>query len=118
MGIGPLRSEGTMGYEEMIVHIKYLLDASWGENWGSFVPDGPNVVDPTNVQYPIIIHYLSTMQPGLIGRTAREIKPRYRHSEIQEDVNGTLPPSVSIYGQVFDAEVVFEVWGETNTEVD
>lgn len=115
----PLQSGGTMDYEEMVKTIKYLLDASWGSEWGSLTPEGPNVTDPTNVEYPIILHYLTEMRPGVIGKNGtREIKPRYRYTGFNEDANGTLPPAVTIYGQVFDAEVVFEVWEETNAQVD
>lgn len=114
----PLQSEGTLDYEGLITTLKYLLDASWGPEWGALSPDGPNVVDPTSVSYPIITHYLREMRPGKIGNNAREIKPRPRYHAVNEEVNGTQPPGVTIYGQVFDAEVVFEVWEDTNFKVD
>ncbi|MES9681827.1 hypothetical protein ABWK22_02680 [Gottfriedia acidiceleris] len=114
----PTQANGSMDYEEMTKTVKYLLDAAWGPKWGSFTPDGPNVTDETNVEYPIILHYISEMRPGLIGKNTRELKPRHRYSAINEDLNGTLPPVVKIYGQVFDAEVVFEIWEETNAKVD
>lgn len=107
-----------MDYEEMTKTIKYLLDAAWGPKWGSFTPDGPNVTDEKNVEYPIILHYLTDMRPGLIGKNTRELKPRQRYYGINEDTNGTLPPATKVYGQIFDAEIVFEVWEETNAQVD
>lgn len=65
----PTQANGSMDYEDMTKTIKYLLDAAWGPKWGSFIPDGPNVTDDKHVEYPIIVHYLSVMQPGLIGKT-------------------------------------------------
>lgn len=114
----PTQANGSMDYEDMTKTIKYLLDAAWGPKWGSFIPDGPNVTDDKHVEYPIIVHYLSVMQPGLIGKNTREIKPRQRYLAFNEDSNGTLPPATKIYGQVFDAEIVFEIWEETNARVD
>lgn len=114
----PTQANGSMDYEDMAKTIKYLLDAAWGPKWGRFIPDGPNVTDDKHVEYPIIIHYLSVLQPGLIGKNTREIKPRQRYLAFNEDPNGTLPPATKIYGQVFDAEIVFEIWEETNARVD
>jgi hypothetical protein len=114
----PLQASGTMDYEELIATLKYLLDAAWGQEWGKLSPDGPNVTDPTNVQYPIITYYLKEMRPGMIGNNTREIKPRQRFYAVNDEVNGTQPKAVKIYGQVMDAEVVFEVWEETNGKAD
>ncbi|MFE7817792.1 hypothetical protein ACFU1R_06260 [Priestia megaterium] len=113
-----LKSSGTMDYEEMMKVIKYLLDASWGSKWGTFAPDGPNVNEPKNITYPIILHYLSILEPGTIGKDTKEIKPRFRSSYVNEDVNGNMPPVTKVYGQVFDAQIVFEIWEETNAQVD
>lgn len=113
-----LQSNGAMDYEDMIKTLKYLLDAAWGSDWGSFTPDGPNINDAKNIEYPIIIHYMTSMTPGLIGKDTREIKPRFRQSVLNENSNGDMPPITNIYGQVFDAEVVFEIWEETNAQVD
>lgn len=113
----PTQASGSMDYDEMTKTIKYLLDAAWGPKWGSFTPDGPNVTDEKNVEYPIILHYITDMRPGLIGKTTREVKPRQRYFGFNEDANGNLPPASKIYGQVFDAEVVFEIWEETNAQV-
>lgn len=114
----PLHSSGSMDYEEMMKTIKYLLDAAWGKNWGTFTANGPNTTDPKNVDYPVIVYGLKQLRPGVIGKTAREIKPRYRYFGINEDTNGSLPPATSVYGQVFDAEVEFEIWEETNERAE
>jgi hypothetical protein len=29
-----------------------------------------------------------------------------------------MPPVTKVYGQVFDAQIVFEIWEETNAQVD
>lgn len=114
----PQQANGTMDYDDFIKTLKYLLDASWGKNWGKFVPDAPNDVDPNNVDYPIILHYINEMRPGLIGNSTRETKPRYRYHAVNPNANGNQPPGSTIYGQVFDVEVVFEVWEETNAKVE
>jgi hypothetical protein len=114
----PLQASGSMDYEQMMTTIKYLLDASWGSTWGSFTPEGPNVTDPLNVEFPAIVHCLKSMRPGVIGKSGiRELKPRYRYTGLNEDTNGNNPPAATIYGQIFDAEVCFEIW-ETNGKAD
>lgn len=112
------QADGTMDYEQMMQTLKYLLDAAWGPNWGRITPDGPNVTDPNNLEMPIIVHYLNFLEPGLVGKTTRELRPRFRMLEREEDANGTMPPLVKVMGQVFDAEIVFEVWEETNFQVE
>lgn len=114
----PTQANGSMDYEGMTKMIKYLLDAAWGSEWGNFTPEGPNATDETNVEYPYIIHHLSEMVPGLIGKNTREIKPRIRYQGRNDEVNGSGAPGASVYGQIFDAEVVFEIWEETNEKVD
>ncbi|MEX3713555.1 hypothetical protein ABFV99_14220 [Cytobacillus horneckiae] len=114
----PTQANGSMDYEEMMKTIKYLLDAAWGPKWGSFTQDGPNVTDAKNVEYPVILHYIQEMIPGLIGKGVREIKPRIRYTDINKETNGNQPPATNILGQVFDAEIAFEVWEETNAQVE
>ncbi|MGK0536213.1 hypothetical protein [Bacillus sp. 'calajunan'] len=114
----PTQANGSMDYEDMTKTIKHLLDAAWGTQWGSFTAEEPTVTVDKPVAYPVIIHYLKLMQPGLIGKSIREIKPRQRYLAFNEDPKGTLPPATKVYGQVFDAEVVFEIWEETNARVD
>lgn len=114
----PTQAQGTMDYEDLMKTIKYLLDAAWGPKWGSFAPDGPNTTDAKNVDYPVIIHYIDSIIPGKIGNNTREIKPRHRYTAINKDTNGTQPPAIKILGQVFDAEIAFEVWEETNDQVE
>lgn len=113
-----LQSNGSMDYEQMIKTIKYLLDAAWGSNWGTFTSDGPNVTDARNVEYPIIVYSMTSLEPGLISADTREIKPRLRQSVFNDKTNGNMPPITNVYGQVFDAEIVFEIWEETNAKVD
>lgn len=114
----PLQSSGNMDYDEFVVVMKYLLDASWGENWGAFTPDNPNVTDAKNIKFPIIVHYLNELQPGVVGKGTKEIKPRYRYLGKNSTPDRANINATTIYGQMLDAEVVFEVWGETNGEVN
>lgn len=112
------RADGAMDYDQLTETIKYLLDAAWGPKWGQFTPDGPNVTNPHDINYPIIVHYLQHMEPGLVGKNTREIRPRYRQMEETPDANGTMPPLTKVMGQVFDGVIVFEVWEETNFQVN
>ena len=113
------QANGSLDYEGLMKTLKYLLDAAWGSKWGRFTPDGPNVTDPRNVEYPIVTYSLKELRPGQIGKNGtREIKPRYRHMDRNRDVNGTQPPAITIYGQVMEGEVTFEIWEETNAQAD
>ena len=114
----PSRAEGCLDYEELMKTIKYLLDASWGPDWGRFSPDGPNVSDPKNVEYPIVIHSIRELRPGLVGNTTREMKPRYRYTFQNEGTDGGEPAAMTVYGQLLDSEIVFELWEETNAALD
>lgn len=114
----PLQSGSTMDYDEFIRALKYLLDAAWGSKWGKFSAEGPNVSDPRNVEFPHITHNIGCLQPGMIGKNTREIKPRHRYFEAPREVNGTQPPARNIYGQVFETEMTFVIWEETNAQAD
>lgn len=113
------QANGSLDFEGLMKTLKYLLDAAWGPDWGRFSPDGPNVTDPRNVEYPIVTYGLQELRPGKIGKSGtREIKPRYRYMDRTRDVNGTQPPAVTIYGQVMEGEITFEIWEETNAQAD
>lgn len=116
-GKPPLQAQQSMDYEEFAKTLKYLLDAAWGDKWGSFSEEGPNQTDPKNVSYPIIVHSLEEFGPGLVGKNTREIKPRIRFIDAH-GTNGNNPPSTAIYGQVMQGVLVFEVFEETNAKAN
>lgn len=115
----PQQATDSMDYEGFMTVLKYLLDAAWGSDWGTFTPEGPNTNDPHDIQYPIITYIMDRMEPGKISKDGtREIKPRLRYIDRSRDVNGTQPPVTSIYGQVMEASISFEIWEETNAQAD
>lgn len=113
----PLQAKQSMDYEEFAKTLKYLLDAAWGEEWGSFSEEGPSLTDPKNVSYPIITHTLEGFEPGYIGKSTKEIKPRVRFIDTH-GTNGNSPPATAIYGQVMQGVLVFEVFEETNAKAN
>lgn len=113
----PLQATQTMDYEGFAKTLKYLLDAAWGDKWGSFSEEGPSQTDPKNVEYPIITHSLESFEPGYVGKSTREIKPRIRYVD-SHGTNGNNPPATAIYGQVMQGILVFEVFEETNAKAN
>lgn len=112
-----IQAEGNLDYDGFTTLMKRLLSAAWGDKWGIFTSDSPSGNDPTKVEFPIITYSLKFLRPGLVGKTTREIKPRQRFTDYRE-VDGTQPQATIIKGQVMDAEVVFEVWEESNAKVE
>lgn len=111
-----LQAEGSCNFDQFTDIMLRLLNAAWGENWGTFCEAFPNGLEPNNVQLPVITYTLKEMIPGVIGKNGtREIKPRYRDTFFQE-VNGSGPKAVEIYGRVFDCKVLFEIWEENNVK--
>jgi hypothetical protein len=113
---GRLRSDGNLTYHDFVLLLDTLLSAAWGKEWGTFLHVRPRGNLPTNQSLPLITYYLENMVPGKIGKDTKEIRPRYRTSEV-DSVNGTVQRT-NIYGQAFDASIVFEVWAPTNLEAE
>lgn len=110
------QAHGSSNFDEFTDVIKRLLDAAWGEGWGTFCEAFPNGTDPNNVDLPVITYLLKEMKPGVISKDGRrELKARHRGT-FRQEVNGTGPRIVEVYGRVFDCQVVFEVWAENNTK--
>jgi hypothetical protein len=111
------QSEGSLDYDGFTTLMKRLLTAAWGDKWGTFTSDAPSGNNPQNIEFPIITYSLKFMRPGEVGKGTREIRPRQRFID-NRDVDGTQPNSTIIKGQVMDAEIVFEVWEESNAKVE
>lgn len=110
------QADGSCNFDEFTDIVMRLLNAAWGEGWGTFCEAFPNGREPENVNLPVITYLLKEMQPGIISKSGtREIKPRHRGT-FRNEVNGTGPRIVEVFGRVFDCEVVFEVWAENNTK--
>jgi hypothetical protein len=109
-----LQAQRTCNFEEFTDIIFRLLNAAWGPDWGTFCEAFPNGTDPQNVKPPIITYKLVEMRPGQIGRDGtREMKARHRETIFPEDDQAT---AIEVFGRIFDATVVFEIWEESNTK--
>lgn len=111
-----MQADNSCNFDQFTDIVLRLLNAAWGEKWGTFCEAFPNGREPNNVKLPAITYTLKQMQPGIIGKQGtREIKPRHRGT-FRQDVNGVGPRVVEVFGRVFDCEVIFEVWEENNTK--
>lgn len=111
------QAESNLDYDGFTTIMKRLLTAAWGDKWGLFTADAPSGNDPANINFPIITYGLKYLRPGQVGKNTREIRPRQRFVETR-DVDGTQPSGTIIKGQVMDAEIVFEIWEESNSKVE
>lgn len=109
----PQQAEAACSFEDFTDLIHRLLNATWGPDWGTFTEAFPNGRDPKMVELPVITYTLKEMVPGVVGnRDTRELKPRQRHQfSFPDGKTGT-----TVYGQMLDCEVLFEVWEENNTK--
>lgn len=113
-----LESEQACDLNEFINLVHRLLNAAWGEEWGTFCEAFPNGQDPQNVKLPAITYMVKRKRPGLISKDGtREIKPRHRKDYLVPDGEDKVADLVSIYAQWLDHDIVFDVWAETNTEL-
>src|SRR5437764_8847648 len=109
-----LQANGTCDFEGFTDIIFRLLNAAWGTGWGTFVEAYPNNTDPQNIQTPVISYKLTEMMPGQIGKDGtREMKPRHRDTIFPP---GDPSTAIEVYGRIFDATVIFEIWEENNTK--
>jgi len=112
------QAEGNLDYDGFTTLMKRLLYAAWGDEWGVFTADAPSGTESEQVDFPVITYLLKFLRPGQVGKSAREIKARQRFIDYRPDANGTEAQAVTIYGQVMDAEVVFEIWEESNIKTE
>jgi hypothetical protein len=111
-----LQAQNSANFDQFTDIVMRLLNAAWGEGWGTFCEAFPNGTEPNSVKLPVITYMLKEMVPGVIGNQGtREIKPRHRGS-FKQEADGIGPQHIDVYGRVFDCEVVFEIWEENNTK--
>lgn len=113
---GRLRSNGALDFDGFTTMMHRLLSLSWGDDWGYFTEEFPTTTDSENIQYPAITYTIESMQPGLIGKNVREIKPRHR-SYVKEDVNGNSDEFIEIFGQTLDYVIEFQLFEENNKKL-
>ena len=98
-----LQAQKSCNFDQFTDIVMYLLNASWGEKWGTFCEAFPNGTDPNNVKLPVITYTLKEMTPGVISKSGtREIKPRHR-ATFTEDSDDQGPRAT-------------EVWEENNVK--
>lgn len=112
-----LKANKSANFNDLTDLIHKLLKAAWGENWGIFTQRYPNGTNPASVKFPIITYHSKRKKPGAFGKN-QEIKPRFREYYEATVTEGERPRKVNVYSQMFDHEVIFDVWAETNVEVD
>ena len=116
MNYPPTQADNSASYDDLTDMIKRLLDAAWGDDWGTFCEAFPNGREPNDVKMPVITYTLKSMKPGVINKAgAKELGARHRGT-FTEEVSGNGPQVVQVFGRVIDCEVVFEVWEENNTK--
>lgn len=114
-----MQSERSCSFIEFTDMMHRLLKAAWGDDWGSFMEAFPNGRDPENVKLPVITYRILQKLPGIVGKNeTREVKPRFRQSFAMVNPIEDGPTIMNVYSQVFDYQVVFELWEENNTQAD
>lgn len=105
-------------YDGFTTIVLYLLESAWGQNWGTFTEESPQLSDSNNITFPRVVYSIEEASPAVVGKDGtREIRPRIR--EIQEvELNGQGPSSVYVYGQRMDYYVSFTVYAENNRQLD
>lgn len=108
-----LQANKSATFDDFTSLIYQLLKVAWGSEWSEkFMHAFPNGTDPANVDLPIITYYSKRKKPGIVGKGTQEIKPRFRS---YHDHEGKM---INVYAQVFDHQVVFEIFEETNAKAD
>lgn len=111
-----LRAQRAANFDDFTSFIHKLLSAAWGKEWGVFTERFPNGRDPDSVQMPVITYHSKRKRPGIVGKNTQEIKPRFRE-EYYTNEEGQ-PEVINVYSQVFEHEVVFDIWADSNGVVD
>lgn len=114
-----LTSDQSCDFNQLTDMMKALLNAAWGSDWGTFTQAFPNGTDPQNVKMPVITYLLKEKRPGIVGNNrTQEIKPRFRQEVDNSESFEGGPRVLNIFSQMFDHDVVFEVWEENNAKAD
>lgn len=112
-----LKADGNLDYDAFTTLVGQLLRAAWGDKWGTYSSESPVGGDPNNVSTPVITYSLREMVIGKVGKNTMEMRARVRE-QIRQEVNGNAPAIIEVRGQLYDAQVVFECWEESNSKVE
>jgi hypothetical protein len=98
--------------DELAEHIRQILNAAWGDNWGEFGPELKEGDNPENIQLPQITYDLVTR----IIPDKKPIKPLQMDS-VKELVNGVPTGDYfNLYSQWFDCVMEFNICGANSLE--
>ncbi len=115
---GRLMSEdGALDYEGFTDLLYRLFSNAWGDGWGTFTEEFPSTTTPSDIAYPIITYSVVEMQPAMMGKNVREIKPRVR-SYNNVVVNGKSEDVVKVLAQRLDYVIEFRIWEENNKKLE
>lgn len=111
--IGRHTSDGNIStIDELADCIKIILDAAWGENWGTFKPciEKGDTVD--GIKGPIITYDINRREVS----ENTNIKPQLMDT-YKEIVDGKpTGDAIKVYRQWFDCIVEFDIWGRNSLE--
>lgn len=114
---GRLMSEGeALQYDDFTDLLYRLFSNAWGDGWGTFTEEFPTTTTPSDIAYPIITYAVVEMQPAMVGKNVREIKPRIR-SYNNVVVNGKSEDVVKVLAQRLDYVIEFRIWEENNKKL-
>lgn len=110
-----LSSTTIMSYRDFVRTLKGLVTVEFGSKI-RFTSAYPKKTDADKINPPIITYSVLTKRPGAFGQT-NEIKPRHRETQMVTNEKGREIP-VTFMGQVFDYEVLFELWADDGDAAD
>lgn len=112
-----------MDYTNFINILEIILYENFESQSPCFTMAYPRNTDSSNSKMPIIVHQLTSMQPGVIGNNeTREIKPRHRETIIEKRIIEKSIYSedcidVQYRGQFIDAYIDFTIYETSNKKL-
>jgi hypothetical protein len=98
--------------DELAEHIRLILNAAWGDNWGEFGPELKEGENPEDIQLPQITYDVVTR----IIPDKKPLKPILMDT-VQEIVNGKPTGDYfNLYRQWFDSVIEFNICGANSLE--
>ena len=104
-----------MDYTNFINILEIILYENFGSQSPCFTMAYPRNTDSSNSKMPIIVHQLTSMQPGVIGNNeTREIKPRHRETIKEKSIYSKNCIDVQYRAQYIDAYIDFTIYETSN----
>lgn len=116
-GVSRQKKDGNLDYDGFTTLVRQLMDAAWGQDWGVFLEAYPSSADGKQAVLPAVVCSIVKMEPALITRDIREVKPRFREQiMLQEDADHHQ--AVDVFGQRMEYIVEFELVAGENKTLD